>query len=341
MFSSAYASRLFIVALAAATLLLSLSNAAVPSDYKGVPYPLGSAPKEIPGRINFHDYDKGGPGVSFLQDDMASGHWGGCFAGLRDTGIYADGDSDHPSFTMTNHFSSPNDTFYPASASYPNGVRYPSPDTSFAANDWYIGACHPNNWFNVTIHAPKTGKYWISAFWTAMLDTIQYQIFFIGTQYAATKDTIKTDTINLSGSNSYHAWRRYSDFVSVQLDSGVQIMKFYNETYHLNQDYLYFAADSGDFPTGIDQPNSKTAPKARSNLSIWRDCLKFSVPDAGKTRIVIYDCLGREMLTLLDKSIAAGSHILTFNSTCLKRGIYFLRMQHGTAATVAKFQFAQ
>ncbi len=328
----------FLAVFAPAALFVSLSSAAVPPDYQGVPYPLGSAPKEILGRIDFHDYDKGGPGISFVEDDMASGHWGGCCAGLRDTGIYADGDPDHPSFTRTNLVGYPPDTFYAAGVSYPNGVPFPSPDTSFAANDWYIGACHSNNWFNVTIHVPKPGKYWMSAFWTAMLDTIQYQVFFIGTQYSATKDTIKTDTVNLSGTNSYHAWRKCANFASIQLDSGVQIMKFYNESWHLNQDYLYFSADSGDFPTPVQQPASRSSAGAQSNLSIDRGTVKFSVPDAGKTKISVFDCRGREIMPVLNKTLSAGSHSAQFNTANLNRGIYFVRMEQGGVSSVAKFQ---
>lgn len=329
--------------LTATALFVSLTNAAVPTYYKGVPYPIGSSPKEIPGRINFHEYDKGGPNVSFEQDDMASGHWGGCSAGLRDTGILKDGDSNHPSFSMTNHDPAPEhspDTFYAAGVSFPNGVLYPSKDTSFAASDWYIGAVHADDFFNVTIHVSKPGKYWINSIWAAMETNIYYEIFFIGTQYAAIKDTIKTQVIHLNGYNSYHAWRKYGDFTSIQLDSGFQVMKFHTLSQHLNLDFLYFAADSGafQFPTGIERLALKSSARAQSNLAIDRGTVRFFVPDAGKTRISIFDCLGREIMPMFNRDIAAGSHTLPLNKNNLKRGIYFVRMEHSGATYVAKFQ---
>jgi|WetSurMetagenome_2_1015567.scaffolds.fasta_scaffold00060_28 hypothetical protein len=325
--------------LAATAVTVSLAGAAVPSYYHGVPYPIGSAPKEIPGRLNFHDYDKGGPNVSFEQDDMASGHWGGCSAGLRDTGALKDNDSDHPSFNLTNHFTSPSDTFYAAGVSFPNGVRFPSPDTSFAANDWYIGAAHADDWFNITIHVSTPGKYWISSIWASTENPIKYELFFIGTQYAATKDTIRTPVVQLNntGYGSYHAWRKYTDFVSIQLDSGTQIVNFHTLTTHLNMDFLYIAADSGKFPTGIGRPASRLPGKVQPNLSIERGIARFSFADAGKTKLAVYDCLGRQIATVLDRTIAAGSHTAALNTTGLKKGVYFARLEHGGASSVAKF----
>jgi len=69
----------FLAALAAGFFFVSLANAAIPTGYTGKPYPPGSAPHEIPGRVNFHDYDYVPPSlgqsnnVTFLQDDQAYG----------------------------------------------------------------------------------------------------------------------------------------------------------------------------------------------------------------------------------------------------------------------------
>jgi hypothetical protein len=332
--------KILLAALAAMALFVSLASAAVPSYYKGVPYPIGSIPKEIPGRINFHDYDAGGPNVSFEQDDMASQHFGGCTAGLRDTGIYKDGDSDHPSFSMTNHDPAPEhspDTFYATGVSFPNGVKYPSSDTSFAASHWYIGAIHPNDFFNVTIHVSKPGNYWISSIWAAMETNIYYEMFFIGTQYAATKDTIKTNVVHLTGYNSYHAWRRYADFTSIQLDSGIQVMKFHTLSYHLNLDFLHFAADSGNFPTEVTQPSVKPFETGSFNLSMNRETVRFTLTNAGKTRIALFDCIGREIMQVLNRDLPSGNHSVSLNTIRLKQGIYFVRIEHGGTTNVAKF----
>ncbi len=98
-------------ALAAGILFVALANAEIPAGYKGKPYPPGSAPHEIPGRVNFHEYDyvspsQGSPnGVTFIQDDLA-GSAAGSTAGGRDgsiPGIPIDSCNAWPAMWKTNH----------------------------------------------------------------------------------------------------------------------------------------------------------------------------------------------------------------------------------------------
>jgi hypothetical protein len=171
-----------------------------------------------------------------------------------------------------------------------------------------------------------------------METSISFQIFFIGTQYAATADTVRTPVVTLPGYNSYHAWRRYADFASIQLDSGVQVMKFFDLTYHINQDFLYIAADSGSFQTGVAQSSVKAGHDRSFGLSINRETVRFTLPDAGKTKIAVFDCLGREIMTVLDRELTAGNHAVSLNSPGLKQGVYFVRMEHENTRAVARFQ---
>jgi hypothetical protein len=335
-------SRCFLAAFAAGVLFVSLSNAAIPAGYKGKPYPPGSPPHEIPGRVNFHDYDwvppsLGGPnGVTFVQDDLA-GSVAGSTAGGRNgsiPGIPFDSCNAWPAMWTTNHHTDDGipDTFYAAGVKWPNGVRFPGPDTN--VNDWYIGASHPNGMTKYTIHVPKAGKYWISSIWAAASPPAQYHLSFYNGA-----STVSTPSVICNGMTaSYHAWYKFSDFASVQLDSGVQVMQFQNESMHLNQDFIYIAADSGQFTTGTEPLMSKAPGKPQSDLSIDRGIIRFTVLSAGKTKISVYDCLGRELLTVLDRSVAAGMHSVALNQTGLKNGIHFLRMEHGNVSSVIKLE---
>jgi hypothetical protein len=187
--------RYFMAVLAAGTLFVSFSYAAIPAGYLGKPYPPGSPPHEIPGRVNFHDYDYVSPSVNggksinvtFLQDNQAYGPTSvGGTAGGRDgkvPGVPIDSDNTWPAFFLSWHLfngSLQPDTFYTPVwgwGSYPMGVRYPSTDTSF--NDWYIGVTHPNGWTKFTIHVPTAGKYWISSIFTAYAQPMQFTINFL------------------------------------------------------------------------------------------------------------------------------------------------------------------
>lgn len=331
-------SRYFPAALAAGAMFVSLSNAAIPAGYKGLPYPPGSAPHEIPGRVNFHDYDwvppslGGSNGITFVQDDL-SGSAGSTAAG-RDgkvAGIPADSDNSWPAFYLTWH--ADHDTFYASGVTYPNGAIYPGPDTSVAHADYYIGASHPDGMTKYTIHVPKAGKYWISSCWAADAWPIQFKINFMN---GAT--TISTPTVTLNGSGSYHAWREYGDFTSIQLDSGIQVMQFQNGSYHLNQDFLYIAADSGQFTTEIRQASVNPAASQPFGIAVGQGAVRFSLPDAGNTKISVFDCLGKEIAKVLDRNLAAGKHSLALSEIGLRNGIYFVRMQHGNASVTARLQ---
>jgi hypothetical protein len=331
-------SRYFLAALAVGVLFLSLANAEIPAGYKGKPYPPGSAPHEIPGRVNFHDYDwvppslGGSNGVTFVQDDLSGS--AGSTAGGRDgkvAGIPFDSCNSWPAYYLTWH--ADHDTFYATGVTYPNGTIYPGPDTALAHSDYYIGASHPDGMTKYTIHVPKAGKYWISSIWGADAYPIKFHINFMNG--AA---TVSTPTVTCNGSGSYHAWRKYSDFTSIQLDSGVQVMQFQNESYHLNQDFLYIAADSGQFTTEIRQATFNPAASPSFGIAVGQAAVRFSLPDAGNTKVSVFDCLGIEIAKVLDRNLAAGKHSLALSEICLRNGIYFVRMEHGNGSVIARFQ---
>jgi hypothetical protein len=333
----------FLAALAAGFFFVSLANAAIPTGYTGKPYPPGSAPHEIPGRVNFHDYDYVPPSlgqsnnVTFLQDDQAyGGVSGGGDAAGRDgkiAGVPVDSDNAWPAFFATNKSPYDLDTFYAAGKSWPNGVRYPDPvDT--AKKDEYIGASHADGWTKFTIHVPKAGKYWISSIFAEQAPPLQFHINFMnGTQ------TVSTPTVKYNGMPaSYHAWMQYSDFASIQLDSGVQVMQFQNEANHINQDFLYIAADSGQFTTAIRSSTGKAPSSGSFNIAVTQSAVRFSLRDAGRTRVSVFDCLGREILAVADQNMTAGTHTAEFNAAALRQGVYFMHVKHNAENAVVRFE---
>jgi hypothetical protein len=57
--------------------------------------------------------------------------------------------------------------------------------------------------------------------------------------------------------------------------------------------------------------------------------LRFDLPTAGHVKLVVFDVLGREVATLLNEMVPAGSHDMTFNASGLSSGVYFYRLQAG------------
>jgi hypothetical protein len=298
---------------------ISVSSAEIPAGYAGTPFPPGSAPRELLGRINFTDFDVGAINVSWYAEDA----WDGA-PSRNKVGV-----TIGPAFFATNGNTTDRDTFYAGSAMWPNGVRYPDPvDTS--VQDVYIGASHPSNFTKWTVHVSKAGKYWISSHWSAMDANFIFTISLLNGTKTATTGQITIPSVT----QSYHAWRRYTDFASIQADTGVQVLYFQNGSMHLNQDYLYFSAD----PTGIMQPSLKPAKAASPAISISQNTVRFTLKDAGMTKVSVFDCLGREIGLVLNKNLAAGDYSVALNEASLKQGVYFLHIQHNATTAVMRFQ---
>ncbi len=57
--------------------------------------------------------------------------------------------------------------------------------------------------------------------------------------------------------------------------------------------------------------------------------IKFALPQAALTKLIIYDLFGREILTVINKEIQAGYHQIDFDASKLPSGVYFYRIQSG------------
>lgn len=55
--------------------------------------------------------------------------------------------------------------------------------------------------------------------------------------------------------------------------------------------------------------------------------ITFTLPSGDNVRIVVYDLLGKEITTLAEGYLPAGSHTVKFNAFDLSSGIYFYSLQ--------------
>jgi hypothetical protein len=54
--------------------------------------------------------------------------------------------------------------------------------------------------------------------------------------------------------------------------------------------------------------------------------IDYSLPKEGKVRLIIYDVLGREVVTLVDERVSAGNHSVSFDGRNFASGIYLYRL---------------
>ncbi|MEI7485675.1 MAG: T9SS type A sorting domain-containing protein [Ignavibacteriota bacterium] len=64
--------------------------------------------------------------------------------------------------------------------------------------------------------------------------------------------------------------------------------------------------------------------------------INFSVAKTGFVKIVVFDVLGREVQTLVNEKMNAGSYEVSFNGSSLYSGIYFYKISAGEFSQVKK-----
>ncbi|MCK9280523.1 MAG: T9SS type A sorting domain-containing protein [Melioribacteraceae bacterium] len=64
--------------------------------------------------------------------------------------------------------------------------------------------------------------------------------------------------------------------------------------------------------------------------------IMFTLPRSGHVSLKVYDLLGREVVTLVNKELSGGSHKIIFDASNLSSGIYFYRLQNGNYSQTKK-----
>ena len=57
--------------------------------------------------------------------------------------------------------------------------------------------------------------------------------------------------------------------------------------------------------------------------------IKFQIPSSNDVSLKVYDVLGREVRTLVNENLQAGSYETTFDASGLASGVYFYQLHAG------------
>jgi hypothetical protein len=69
--------------------------------------------------------------------------------------------------------------------------------------------------------------------------------------------------------------------------------------------------------------------------------INFDLPQAQDVRLEVFDLLGRRVALLVDESLAAGFHSVTFDASALTSGVYFYRIQAGSFVKTQKMMLVK
>jgi hypothetical protein len=228
-------------------LLVALpARAAIPTDYKGKPFDpalaggvgiipaaVKAGPYQLPGRLDFVNYDLGGEMVSFHAGDHITNKEGG---GYR---------TDMPVATFSKTSPTKPDVYYGTGTAM-DGMPYPNATGS----DFYIGAVQVNDWFDFTVDVETAGMYTLSSTWSSGNGppggeggdgAMGLQVFVNGTQLAEWKDSFPA----YQTTANFHNWKPYPNFATITLEAGPQLIKLQSTSKHLNLDYVDFELVGG------------------------------------------------------------------------------------------------
>ena len=122
--------------------------------------------------------------------------------------------------------------------------------------------------------------------------------------------------------NVFRAYRyapEYSAFAGKNLTPGDPIEKYPTTAVDASGDEL-----PATFKLEQNYPNPFSAHGTFGNPSTT---IRFSLPVPEKVTLKIFDCTGRELATLVNASLPAGQHHVTFDAAHLPSGIYFYQIQ--------------
>lgn len=103
-------------------------------------------------------------------------------------------------------------------------------------------------------------------------------------------------------------------------------------------DYIWAVGSSDFLETESDKliPNTFQLANAYPNPFNPSTSIRFSIPDQGKTEVVVYDILGRQVATLLNSTLNRGWHLVSFDASKLSSGVYIIHVRSGAHQGVQK-----
>jgi hypothetical protein len=93
---------------------------------------------------------------------------------------------------------------------------------------------------------------------------------------------------------------------------------------------------TGLIPINGEVPNSFSLSQNYPNPFNPVTNIRFSIPNSGSVKLVVFDILGREVITLLNEVKPAGNYLVDFDASKLSSGVYFYRLTSGSFTETKK-----
>ncbi len=133
----------------------------------------------------------------------------------------------------------------------------------------------------------------------------------------------------VNGSGTTTRPQEYS-FVDKNVNNGTY-------TYRLKQlDFDGKASYSKEVEVTVSGPRTFSLAQNYPNPFNPTTTITYSVPQAGKVKLAVYNLLGQEVAVLVNGVVSEGSHQVEFNAKSLPSGAYFYKLQGENSVSVKK-----
>jgi hypothetical protein len=297
-------------AIAPCLLYVSLLYAAIPAGYTGKVFTgdtLKGHPQGIPGVIKAVFFDEGGREVGFHDPRIIP------FGSIRtDTaektvGMQPFGDGDRN-----------------ADGSVP------------PQGSWHLGWIGTGEWLKFTVHVKTAGVYNISTY-EAVASTPNTQSISVNDGTPVTISNLAPTTAP-AGNEIWHNWNTFTNVATINLDSGLCVLKltFVSEPFNCDKFMFTLKNETGSVPLPA-YGNAGPSYALRTNFGKNGLAVSYDLPQAGRTSLSIVDCQGRTVSRFQERLLPAGAHVETVPLYGICPGVYFLRLKQNGEFEESRF----
>ena len=110
-----------------------------------------------------------------------------------------------------------------------------------------------------------------------------------------------------------------------------------NYVYRLKQiDFNGASEYSNEVEVTVTGPRTFNLAQNYPNPFNPTTAITYSVPQAGKVKLAVYNLIGQEVAVLVNDVVSEGQHVVEFNAKSLPSGAYFYKLQSGNSVSVKK-----
>ncbi len=244
----------------------------------------------LPGKIFCADFDMGRNGFAYSDKDLAN---------------YAVSSGDYSAWNK--------------GWAYRNdGVDIERCDDTAISNGFNVGWTEDGEWLNYTVHVEKADSFLVNLRAASDNNTGKFRIDLDG-------NTGLTFSVGNTG-----GWQKWETFSAekVHLSTGTHVLKLEIIKGNFNINFIEFI--------GLNIDGSNNGEKT-SNFHLYQNypnpfnpgtSIEYTLKKSGRTKLNIYNSLGKLVLNLLNKIQPEGTYTEYFSGAGLASGIYYYQLQY-------------